>query len=136
MKKLYLIIFLSLILLFLNSGQILAADCGKGGDPQATGLVPCGVSCDCTIDNFFTMLVRIYNFIVFYIATPLAVLAIVIGAIFLMAAAGNPQLASKGKQIIYTAIIGLVLVFCSFLIINFIMTTLGYKLGGGNWWQV
>jgi len=70
---------------------------------------------------------KIYNFIVKDIATPLAVLAITIGGILMLISAGNPNLLSLGKKIMYAAIIGLVLVWCSYLIINFILTTIGAK---------
>ena len=121
MKKTYLsiVIFCLLAIIFIPISA------------NADGIVPCGNgTTQCTISDFFTMLVNIYNFIVLQIATPLAVIAIVIGAILMMISAGNPDLMGKGKKILYAAIIGLVLVFCSWLIINFIMTTLGYT---GNW---
>jgi hypothetical protein len=99
-------------------------------------IVNCGNAADgsdaCTICNFFETLVNIYNFLVTDIATPLAVIAIIIGAIFMMASAGNPNLMSKGKTILYSAIIGLVLVFGSYLIINFVLTTIGYAQSWGT----
>ena len=96
---------------------------------KAQGLVPCNGP-NCTINSFFTLLGNIYNFIVIQIATPLAVVALIVGGIMLMVSAGNPNLAGLGKKILYSAIIGLVLVFCSWLIIDFILKTLGYS---GSW---
>ena len=84
----------------------------------------------CEIDDFFGVIMRIYNFLVTMIATPLAVVAISIGAILMMTSAGNPNLMSKGKGIFWMAIIGLVLVFGSYLIINFVLKTIGYA---GSW---
>jgi len=96
------------------------------------GLVPCGNDGQdaCTIKDFFTMLINIYVFIVWYIATPLSIIAITVGGILIMLGAGNPGMANKGKTILYSAIIGLVLVFASYLIINTILATIGFK---GNW---
>jgi len=91
---------------------------------KADGLVPCNGS-DCTISSFFTMLGSIYSFIVFQIATPLAIIAVTVGGILMMISAGNPNLMGTGKKVFYSAIIGLVLVFCSVLIINFILTAIG-----------
>jgi len=65
---------------------------------------------------FFQMLTTIYNFIVWILATPLAVIALIIGGILMMISAGNPNLMGTGKKILYSAIIGLALVFCSYLI--------------------
>jgi len=92
------------------------------------GIVPCdGVDKKCDLGMLNTMAGKIYNFIVKDIATPLAVLAITIGGILMLISAGNPNLLSLGKKIMYAAIIGLVLVWCSYLIINFILTTIGAK---------
>ena len=100
----------------------------------AQGLVPCGNASDgsdaCTINDFFTMLVRVYEFIVKMIATPLAVIALIVGAIFMMVSAGDPGIFGKGREIIKWAIIGLFLVWGSFLIIDFILKTIGFL---GNW---
>jgi type IV secretory pathway VirB2 component (pilin) len=96
---------------------------------KADGLVPCS-GLDCTISSFFQLLLNIYNFIVWDIATPLAVIALTIGGIFMMISAGNPELMGKGKKTLYAAIIGLVLVFGSWLIINTILNILGYQ---GAW---
>lgn len=95
---------------------------------QSAGLVPCDTNCK--IGDFFTMLVNVYKFIVFKIATPLAIIAITIGAIFMLISAGNPNLFGTGKKILWVAIIGLVLVFGSYAIIGFILTTIGFH---GNW---
>jgi hypothetical protein len=85
---------------------------------------------DCTIKSFFNTLVGIYNYLVFWIAIPLAGLSIAIGGIILMVSGGNPNLAGLGKKILYTSIIGLALAFCSYLIIDFLLKAIGFQ---GNW---
>jgi len=106
---------------------------GQKFDPKQ-GLVPCGKATDgsdaCTIDDFFTMLALVYDFLVWKIASPLAILAITIGAVVLMTSAGNPAQAGTGKKILWAAIIGLVLVFLSWLIIKTILDAIGYT---GAW---
>jgi len=98
---------------------------------SAAGLVPCGGAGEpvCSIGCFFVMLANIYNFIVGKIAPALAILALTIGGIILIISAGNPSAVGLGKKIIYSAIIGLILVYCSWLIINVILTTIGFNLG-------
>ena len=83
-----------------------------------------------TICDFFQMLVNVYTFIVLQIATPAAFIALVVGAIFMMVSAGNPTTFGKGREIIKWAIIGLVLAFCSYLIIDFFLHMVGFT---GNW---
>lgn len=93
--------------------------------------MPCGntKACPCEIGHVFVILWGIYNFIVYWIATPLAILVLTIGAILLLISGGNPNLVGMGKKAIWSAIIGLILVFCSWLIINTILKALGYSLG-------
>ncbi|MFH1968594.1 MAG: hypothetical protein ABIJ84_04360 [bacterium] len=122
MKKIFWVFFLLTILIPVSAVA------------QSGGLVPCGNSPDgsdaCTITDFFIMLGRIYDFLVKWIATPLAILSITIGAVVLMTSAGNPSQATKGKQILMISIIGLVLVFCSWLIIQTLLSAIGYT---GAW---
>ena len=87
----------------------------------------------CTICSFFETLFRIYNFLVLDIATPLAIVGVTIGGVLILISAGNPKLMGTGKKFLYSAIIGLVLVFCSWLIINEILSALGYNMG--SWWN-
>ena len=122
MKKIILPIILFYLLLFIIIPAIV----------DAQGIVPCGNPGEkaCTITDFFTLLTNIYSFIIWSIATPLAIIAIIVGAIFMMISGGNPNLMSRGKEILKLAIIGLVLVFGSYLIIDFILKTLGFTQ---NW---
>ena len=115
MKKIFLLISLLFLTLFL--APILV---------NAQGLVPCNGP-DCTINSFFALLNNIFEFIVYFIATPLAILMIIIGGLMILISAGNPNLAGLGKKILWASIIGLALVFCSWLIINFILGAIGYK---------
>lgn len=132
MKKLLLIVLFTLLL---SQPIFVFAQIG----PQDS-LVPCGqgepiivngecVNC-CTIDDFFLMLTKIFNFVVWNIATPLAILMLTIGGVMILISAGNPNLAGMGKKILWVSVIGLVLVFCSWLIVSFILGALGYQ---GAW---
>jgi len=48
----------------------------------------------------------------------LALLMIVIGGYYFMTSSGNAERASKGKEYINSALIGLVILFCAYLILN------------------
>jgi type IV secretory pathway VirB2 component (pilin) len=119
MKKFSLII----TLFFLFLVPVIASAQPLGKNP----IVPC--TDNCQIKDFFTMLVNIYRFIVWDIATPLAIIALIVGGILMLISAGNPNLADTGRKILWVAVIGLILVFASYMIISFIMKTLGYSLG-------
>jgi len=94
---------------------------------SAAGLVPCDGTLDdkCEWKQLAAMLGKIYDFIVGRIATPLAILALVVGGIILMASAGDPKAAGLGKTMIWSAIIGLLLALSSKLIINFVLNAIG-----------
>lgn len=114
MKKIYLILFISLVLLFplISLGA---------------GLVPCGNPGEaaCTLNDFFKLLAGLYNFMVWNIASPLAVLMVTVGGVLMLISAGNPNLFGLGKKTVYAAIIGIILVFGALLIINSILGLLG-----------
>ena len=121
-KPLLTALFLVLFLI-----PVLSLAAGNTFNPQQ-GLVPCGNpgQPDCTLGHFFQMLGIIYNFITLWIAAPLAILMISIGGVMMLISGGNPQMFGLGKKIFWLSIIGLVLVLASYLIIKFILTTLGY----------
>jgi len=140
MKKTFLIFFVSLALLLLFSGTAKAVSC-VGGHPelfpdpspgQAPAIVQCGQfpDCPCDLGDFFLTLLRIYNFAVYFIALPLATLMVIIGGVLILISGGNPNRAATGKNILKFAIIGLVLAFGSWLIIDVVLKAIGYM---GNW---
>lgn len=123
--------FIALALLFTFSlallpGVVLAAGA------CSNGWVTCnGVDKPCTWDKVFETLGCILDFIVTGIAVPLAVLAIIVGAVVWMTSAGNPGRVSLGKSIVFWAIGGLLLALCTKLIINFVLEAIGadsYKI--------
>lgn len=116
MKKIFWVFFLLIILAPAVVGAI--------GNPTAGKPL---VTCDgpnCTIEKFFEMIGRIYNFIVWDIATLLATLALLIGGIIMIISAGSPGLATLGRRILFVTIIGIVLVFGAWLIVNTILVAL------------
>ena len=126
MKKIILSIILFCLLLIIFVPFLASAACGDG-----SGIVNCGCAADgsdaCNIDDVFTMLGKIYSFLVLQIATPLAIIAVSIGGILMLISAGNPNLLGLGKKIFYSAVIGLVLALGSYMIINFILDAIGAK---------
>jgi len=116
MRKYFITFFITLTLLFLVSLSVTAQ------------LVPCGQteSNPCKLSDLGTLAVNVFNFIVFQVAVPLAALVIVVGGIFLLVSGSNPGLADKGKKMLWGAVIGLVLIFSSWIIINTLLNALGY----------
>jgi hypothetical protein len=97
--------------------------------PTPSGLVPCGRTRDnpktkederesCTICHIFVLMKRIIDFMVEVIALPLVVLMAFIGGFLFITAAGSESRIRKGKDIIRTAVIAVVIVLTGWLLIN------------------
>ena len=118
MKKIFLSIAAFCLLLIIFIPVLAAAD---------APLVPCnGTTTPCTMDMVFTMIGGVYSFII-KLAAGLATLVATIGGVLILVSAGNPSLSGTGKKIFYSALIGLFLVLGSWLIINLVLTAIGYK---------
>ena len=118
------------------------------------GLVPCGLridnpdthwneTTDCQICHLFIMLDIIIDFILIYIIFPIATLLIVIGGGMYMFSSGDSGKINQAKSILFSTIIGLVIIFSSWLLVNTFMTMIGVAepaaLGGlnlRNWWKI
>jgi len=97
------------------------------GSAQAAGLVPCGGhgEPDCTFCHLFVMINNIVQFIIFRLVPVVAVLMLVIGGTIFFFAGAKPDLLMHAKGIITSTIIGLVIVFSAWVIVNTILTKLG-----------
>lgn len=119
-------------------------DCGSGAcsspaggnDEQANRCLKycCG---DYELNDMVLLLVRISDFVLGIVGS-LALLFIVYGGVLFLVSGGNQETVAKGKKAITGAVIGLILVFLSFTIINFVMTSLGYDQDqfGGEWYEI
>ena len=155
MKKVSLILFLSFAFLFLFSGTALAQELQAQPPPPPQGLVPCGTGSPtkpdgtldpawrrCELSDIFKLILNVYNFIILYIATPLAGLLIVIGGVLIIVSGGpggrnpvtgviSPNLYSKAKDMILWTVVAIFLIFGSWLIINIVLIAIGYTGGIG-----
>lgn len=60
----------------------------------------------------------------------LALLMFVLGGFMFLISGGNSQTVEKGKSILVGAVIGLIIVFCSYMIIKFSMAAMGLNWSG------
>ena len=94
---------------------------------QAAGLVPCGgiEEPPCTLCHIFVMFKSIIDYALQVIVPILAVLIIVYGGFLLLTSGGDPVRAMSARKILTSVVIGLALVFCSWLIINSFFLLIG-----------
>lgn len=95
------------------------------------GLVPC--TDNCTLMHLFELIKNIMNWLLWY-GGIFAALFIACGGIMMLISRGNPGQITKAKLWITYAVIGLLIVFCAWLIINTIMIVLDYALPGE--WEI
>lgn len=94
---------------------------------NAGGLVPCGGPGEsaCTFCNLLQMGQNIVNFVFYNIAIPLVALFIVVGGFYIMTAGGSAERVKKGRDTIKTAVIGLAILFLSWIFVDILIRILG-----------
>jgi len=98
--------------------------CGSCNGEQACKQY-CG---DYELNDFARIAIRVSQIII-GVSGSLALLAFVYGGVMFLISAGNKETVEKAKRIITGAVIGLIIVFASWAIINLIITSLGYTMG-------
>jgi hypothetical protein len=101
-------------------------------DVLVTGrqIVPCGTRAGntepCTLCHLYNLAKNILDFLLFWLALPIAVLVLLGGGILLLVSTGNPSTIQRGKDAMQNAVIGLIIAFAAWIIINTILATLGF----------
>lgn len=104
---------------------------------SAAGLVPCN-GLDCKPCDFFVGFVNVINFLVFTI-TPIASAIMAVAAGLILIFGGSETAKTMGKKILTNTVIGLVIVLCSWLIVNTIIRAIGKSTNGwssSGWNQI
>jgi len=94
---------------------------------------------DCTPCHLFAMVDGIIDLILLKIVPPVATILFLVGGISFYLAAGNPEHLSKAKSIMLSAVIGLVIIYTSWIIINKTLEATGVAdwVGfGQGWYQI
>ena len=91
-----------------------------------TGLIPCGGKGEeiCTLADLGCLAEKIIDFLLLYLAAPLAVISMLIGGILMITAGGNQNQLERSKSIFYNTVIGIIIAFGAWLIVNLILQNL------------
>lgn len=123
MKKGEIIGFLFVIIFVVSFAGM--AQAGGTSCPQE-GFVPCGTEgCPCELCDLFVMFDRIIDFVLFNIVPPIAVLLLVVSGIMFFTAGGDPAGVGKAKKMLWATLIGLGIIYGSFLAISTFLTVIG-----------
>jgi hypothetical protein len=83
---------------------------------------------NCDLNDFAQIAIAISNLILGLVGS-LALLFFIYGGIMFLISSGSQERVTQAKQIIVGAVIGIVIVFTSYMIINFVAGALGIKGG-------
>lgn len=122
MKKV-LIIFSILISLF--AANIVYA--GFVTDP----IVPC--TDDCTLCDLWHLASNIINFLSFNLAIPLATLLFVAAGVIFLTSGGSEEKVGLAKSIFTNTVIGLLIIFTSWLLIDTLFKSIAIGAFSGSW---
>ena len=122
-----LILFFSIVVLVLTPLVFVSAE----------GLVPCGGPGDkyktCELCHLYLLTQEIIDFLMWNIAPALGILVIAWGGFNILIAGGEPAKKQAGYKAITTAIVGLLIVFGAWIIINeFLLFFVGQETGTAN----
>ena len=91
-------------------------------------LVTC-TGTECGWKELMTMVNTVINFLLFYMAIPIAAIMFTYAGFMMITAAGG-EAKTKGKTVFFNTVIGLLLALASWLIIKTILTIMGWE---GSW---
>lgn len=95
---------------------------------QTGGLIKCGPAGqqgkDCTIDDFFTLFVNIFNYLL-GMGAIVAFLFLIYGGIKMFLYSVDEENLAAGKKTVIEALIGLAIILLAYVLINTLLTVLG-----------
>jgi uncharacterized membrane protein YgaE (UPF0421/DUF939 family) len=107
-----------------TAGNTVGNTVGNTGNAGVTG--PSAVINPIAYDSLGALIVALVRFLLTMIGA-LSVLFIIIGAVRMVASAGNEKSVKAGKDTVTWAVIGLVVALLAFTIINLVQSVLGRK---------
>lgn len=115
-----------------------------------SGLVPCGtvkyettdkndphygqIKNPCTFKDIFALVNKVVDFILIDLAVPIAAIMFAYAGFLLLTAGGETGKIGKAKTIFTNVALGLIFIAAAWLIINTILSILGYKFGLDGYW--
>jgi hypothetical protein len=98
-------------------------------------IVPCGREGqpDCTLCHLWHLASNIINFISFNLAIPAAVLLFVAAGVIFLISGGSEEKVTLAKSIFTNTVIGLVIIFTGWLLIDTLVKTLAIGAFSGAW---
>jgi hypothetical protein len=87
---------------------------------------PCYERGDCGLNDFIKIIDASYTTIFGFIGS-IALLMFMVGGVLFLISGGNQEKVTKARNLMISAVIGLLIVFASYLIIDFVLNAVGYE---------
>lgn len=101
-----------------------------------TPIVQCGGAGEspCTICDIPVVISRLINYVIYVIATPLAIFMVIVGGFMMLTAGPSPQRYETGKKALTNTLIGISFIYLSWIIVNTVLLIMagGFGSGGGG----
>lgn len=100
---------------------------------QSNVLVPCGTTANptsCGFNDLLNMVNKVINFILIYMAVPIAAIMFAYAGFLLVFSGGEPAKRTKAKDVFVNVAIGLVIIAACWLIVHTILSIVGFD---GSW---
>lgn len=105
---------------------------GGGTTPGGpSGLVPC--TDNCAFKDLFTLVNTVINFILVYLAVPIAAIMFAYAGFLLVFSGGESSKRTKAKDIFINVALGLVFVAAAWLIVHTVLSIVGYDQTWNTW---
>ena len=106
---------------------------------QAAGLLPCGEAGNpCGVCHIFLLIKNIVDIVLFPFVPIVATLLAVIGGFYIMLGGTNPQSLNRGKAILISTAVGIIIIYGAWAIVNTVLAFLGVAefTGLNEWWVI
>lgn len=130
-RNLFVLFFLFGLLIY--GGSVLAqattpiTESAEGASYSST----CKSDGNCSLSDFVILMIRVSQFFL-GITGSLTLIAFVYGGVTFLISAGSSEMVTKAKKIIFGAVIGVFIVFLSYLIIGFVFKSMGVENWAGS----
>ncbi len=104
----------------------------------AAGLVPCGGKTEpkCNLCHLWQLADNILDFVTLQLVFPIAALLFVAAGVVFLTSGGSEEKVTLAKKIFTNTVIGLIIVLCSWLLIDTLVSTIAGSGGVITAWEV
>lgn len=108
--------------------------------PANAAIVFCGTSANpdpCTVCDILKLVKNVIDYVTLTLTPIIAMLLILVSGVFVLLGGANPEMVTKGKKMLTNTLIGVAIIYGSFMIVNFILHSIaGNRNVATNWFKL